>query len=758
MGMALLTLSIFLMEMMAAGTQLSLLCRVRILVQRHCYLKDWLCLRVVEVRCFDVNLMNIVMREGHLFVETTCVLNRLYAVFSRVCTADAESFDIVDIFTSSTSSSPPTSTLSQLWTYIIIGSIGFVVLVNALFFLRYVHRLQFSSTRDTRKISWVCWSVITLLTGPLVWFVWYLCSNSHVDDSSMKSHLLSDDSSINDSHISLVMAHSSLQSSGIVQVRSNDVKIHAHVPDQRGGGGIVNQATWNGRIVAVKKPFFNGVISEHDKRKFVKELEIQARIRHPNCVGVFAVCTEAQNVFIVMEWMHGGSLCSQLVKTRQELAAKQISGAGPSVTLTSRTRLSIAREICDGLQYMHSNNMIHGDIKSLNILLGKDKTAKLCDFGLTTMQLSSTTLVSTNTGGTFAWSAPEIVLRGAHSSFQTDVYALGVVLWELMTCMQPYEGLKAPQVLGLLNSKQRPPIPNPLPAGFTDAYVSIMTRCWCDDPLQRPSASDVHQCMIALDKNIQPNEPVALYLEGCNVLNSSVFGQTSIMPCLSRALSYPCCRQMLLSIVKEAESHATNQNVVQLMASCNLLPLEAHSISVYTASVASNSIFVCPVHGAPFMNYNTALRDVVSQDITLWSHYSFLLYNALLKLPSVACTVYRGLNIPLTDLSYLYWKGGFVWFRSPTSTTTDKDETLKQFGQGVCGQAGTFMELRVRNAKIIEDFSIFPQERERLVPHNTCFQVLGAFSAADVKMLEGFASMPPNVDFVILEEVSFLCV
>ncbi len=78
---------------------------------------------------------------------------------------------------------------------------------------------------------------------------------------------------------------------------------------------------------------------------------------------------------------------------------------------------------------------------------------------------------------------------------------------------------------------------------------------------------------------------------------------------------------------------------------------------------------------------------------------------------------------------------------------------MRQFGQGTNGQAGTFMELRVRNAKDIEAFSAFPHERERVIPHNTCFQVLGAFSAADVKILEGFGSMPPDVDLVILEEV-----
>lgn len=672
--------------------------------------------------------------------------------------------------------------------YVIVSVAGFVVIVNAVFFLRHIGRRQLY----TRNIWWACWTTLCLVTGPLVWIIWHcyvkknitilgffdfsdsarsgrkqpfiddyepsMTSRNKSNSALQKSPLLSDSSfngSLNGSHVSLSMTHSSLHAIGIVEVRSSDVRINSHVPEQRGGGGIVNQATWNGRIVAVKKPFFNAAMSEHDKKKFVKELEIQARLRHPNCVGVFAVCTEAHNVFIVMEWMHGGSLFAQLVKTRQDIAVKQSGGAGSCTTLTARSRLSIAREICDGLQYMHSNGMVHGDIKSLNVLLGKDKSAKLCDFGLTTMQLSSTSTMSSSTGGTFAWSAPEIVLSGARSSFQTDVYALGVVMWELLTCMQPFEGLKAPQIMGLLNAKQRPPIPDPLPSGFTDAYVAIMKRCWCDDPQQRPSASEVHQRMIALDKSTQANEPVVLYPKDHKWQNRLGVDETSILPCLARAFPSPCCRLMLQSIVTEAERHVSSQPVTRLMTSYKLRPLEAQSIFVYTSDThASKSISVCVVHGAPFKTYNSVLRDGVGHDIAMWSDYSFLLYNALLKLPSVACTVYRGLNVPLTDMSYLYWKGGFVWFRSPTSTTTDKQKTMKQFGHGASGQSGTFMELRVRNAKEIEAFSVFPHEREHVIPHNTCFQVLGALSAADAKILEGFASMPPDVDLVILEEVT----
>ena len=134
--------------------------------------------------------------------------------------------------------------------------------------------------------------------------------------------------------------------------------------------------------------------------------------------------------------------------------------------------------------------------------------------------------------------------------------------------------------------------------------------------------------------------------------------------------------------------------------------------------------------------------------------YSFVLHSALLKLPSVACTVYRGLNIPLSNMSHLYWRGGFVWFRSPTSTTTDKDKTMREFGQGVDAEAaGTFMQLHVKNAKEIDAFSAVPGEQERIIPHNTCFRVLLAVSAADVKLLKDFGTLPPNVDLVVVEEV-----
>jgi hypothetical protein len=206
------------------------------------------------------------------------------------------------------------------------------------------------------------------------------------------------------------------------------------------------------------------------------------------------------------------------------------------------------------------------------------------------------------------------------------------------------------------------------------------------------------------------------------------------------------------AVAAAAELHIQCPSVQTIMQACHMSALEAQSIFVYTASQGP---FVCPTHGALFASYNRALRDAVADSVDAWGGYSFLFVNALLKLPSVAspCTVYRGLDCALSEVSHLYRKGGFVWFRSPTSTTVDKDITMATFGAGAAGGAGTFIELRVQNAKEIQAFSAVPSEQERLLAPNTCFKVLECLTASQISRLQGFAPLPPNVDLVVLEEV-----
>jgi serine/threonine protein kinase len=232
--------------------------------------------------------------------------------------------------------------------------------------------------------------------------------------------------------------------------------------------GAVRQAMYNGRQVAVKEPLIAGVtMGARDRDKFMKELEINHRVHHPACVTFFGACIDDDGMMLLMEWMDGGSLYSALDNHSVE-------------PLLPRLRVSMAREIADGLEYLHANGIIHRDIKSPNVLLTSDFHAKLCDFGLAklrTLTVASLSATSIAAQGTYAWSAPEVILNGEEHTPASDVYSMGIVMWELMTCEVPFDGLDHSQIYARLNRQQRPAVPSPLPAGFTPEYVAVMMRC-----------------------------------------------------------------------------------------------------------------------------------------------------------------------------------------------------------------------------------------------------------------------------------------
>ncbi|MFG0245879.1 MAG: tetratricopeptide repeat protein [Phycisphaerales bacterium JB052] len=199
----------------------------------------------------------------------------------------------------------------------------------------------------------------------------------------------------------------------------------------RGGQGIVFAATQDstGRQVAVKVLLHGVLASQKQRIRFEREVDYAARINHPNVVAIIdRGTTRDDRGFFVMELIDGPTLDGYLETHRP--------------TLEQRLRLFI--EICDGVQAAHQRGVLHRDLKPGNILIDQSGRAKVLDFGLAKDDLAdSVTIARTIAGefmGTLAYASPE-QLRGDPGAIDSraDVYALGVILYEMVTGTLPHD-------------------------------------------------------------------------------------------------------------------------------------------------------------------------------------------------------------------------------------------------------------------------------------------------------------------------------
>lgn len=184
--------------------------------------------------------------------------------------------------------------------------------------------------------------------------------------------------------------------------------------------------------VAIKR------LDKEDKessKAFCRELMIASSLHHPNVVPLVGFCIDPEEgLFLVYKYVSGGSLERHLHEKK-----RRIKG---STTLAWSVRYKVAIGIARAVAYLHNGTercVVHRDIKPSNILLSSKKTSKLCDFGLATWTAApSTPFLCKTVKGTFGYLAPEYFQHGKVSD-KTDVYALGVVLLELITGRKPIE-------------------------------------------------------------------------------------------------------------------------------------------------------------------------------------------------------------------------------------------------------------------------------------------------------------------------------
>ncbi|KAK9091653.1 hypothetical protein Sjap_024830 [Stephania japonica] len=254
-----------------------------------------------------------------------------------------------------------------------------------------------------------------------------------------------------------------------------------------GSYGEVYRGDWHGTAVAIKK-FLDQDISGDALEEFRSEVRIMKRLRHPNVVLFMGAVTRAPNLSIVTEFLHRGSLYRLI--------------HGPNNQLDERRRLRMALDVARGMNYLHNCTpvIVHRDLKSPNLLVDKNWIVKVCDFGLSRMK-HNTFLSSKSTAGTAEWMAPE-VLRNEPSNEKCDVYSFGVILWELSTMQQPWNGMNPMQVVGAVGFQQRR---LDIPDGMDPVIADIITKCWQTDPKLRPSFTEIMAALKPLQKPITSN-------------------------------------------------------------------------------------------------------------------------------------------------------------------------------------------------------------------------------------------------------------
>jgi serine/threonine-protein kinase len=239
----------------------------------------------------------------------------------------------------------------------------------------------------------------------------------------------------------------------------------------RGAMGVVYDG-WDPQIarrVAVKSvplPTSHDPETAEEIARFRREAQAAGRLTHPNIVGVYDYGETADLAYIVMEYVDGPTLKALLDKRER-------------FPLDSVRR--IMGDVLAGLQFSHDRGVVHRDIKPGNIMLTADGQAKIADFGIARIEMSSLTQAGTMVG-TPAYMSPE-QFRGEVVDARSDIYSAGVLLYQLLTGERPFEGGLTAIMHKVLNTE--PPVPSQLAGTVPRALDAVVQKAMAKRPQER---------------------------------------------------------------------------------------------------------------------------------------------------------------------------------------------------------------------------------------------------------------------------------
>ncbi|KAL6079707.1 Protein tyrosine kinase 2 beta [Balamuthia mandrillaris] len=253
-----------------------------------------------------------------------------------------------------------------------------------------------------------------------------------------------------------------------------------------GAFGTVWKGFWRNSEVAIKQ--LAGLGSEQNMESFKAEIELMQRLRpHANVVLLMGACIEeGRPCCLVTELLSRGDLLHFLHSNEGKMAMKN-----------EKTFLRMAREIAAGMSHLHAEGIIHRDLAARNLLLGKDLTIKVSDFGLAHKQENESEEKSLGKDEIvpIKWLAPEVLASYTYGP-SADVWSYGVTLWEMANLgMTPYPDMNTEEASMAIQEGKHPDIPTSIPS----ALQSVMKECFSFDPQDRPTFSEIVKMLKARD-------------------------------------------------------------------------------------------------------------------------------------------------------------------------------------------------------------------------------------------------------------------
>ncbi|XP_034438426.1 tyrosine-protein kinase ABL2 isoform X2 [Hippoglossus hippoglossus] len=226
--------------------------------------------------------------------------------------------------------------------------------------------------------------------------------------------------------------------------------------------------------------------------EFLKEAAVMKEVKHPNLVQLLGVCTLEPPFYIVTEYMPHGNLLDYLRECDKE-------------EVNAVVLLYMATQISSAMEYLEKKNFIHRDLAARNCLVGENHVVKVADFGLSRLMTGDTYTAHAGAKFPIKWTAPESLAYNTFS-IKSDVWAFGVLLWEIATYgMSPYPGIDLSQVYDLLEKGYR----MEQPEGCPPKVYELMRACWQWSPLDRPSFAEIHQAFETMFHDSSISEEVA---------------------------------------------------------------------------------------------------------------------------------------------------------------------------------------------------------------------------------------------------------